>query len=171
MLKLTKIISLLAILFFIAFIVNSCAKGSSGNTPVVHINCDSLFNDSITPADNVYVDIPNAFTPNGDGVHDMFVISGYSSMDSALLTIFDDNNNVVYRSQNKTQWGPGTSFPQGKYYYRLQLKTKTGKRVGKCGFVWVLRCMPSNMPDSLDYIGQGANTPYNVDPIRTVPCN
>ena len=94
-------------------------------------------------------------------------------MDSAYLTIFDDNNIVVFSSTDKSNWGPSPSLSQGKYYYRLQLKTKTGKRVGKCGFVWLLRCMPANMPDSLDFTGQGfiPNNSLNWDPVQRKPCN
>ena len=172
MLKAFKLISVLTVILTITFIINSCAKGGSSG-PIIHINCDSLFNDSITSADSAWgINIPNAFTPNGDGQHDQYNIH-LNYIDSARITIFDDNNNVVYRYSGKSiTWGRDTSVPQGKYYYRLQLKTRTGKRVGKCGFIWLLKCMPSNMTDSLDYLGYGYyNSPLNVDPIRVRPCN
>ena len=49
MLKAFRILTLLAIVVTITFIINSCAKGGSSG-PVVHINCDSLINDSVSVA-------------------------------------------------------------------------------------------------------------------------
>ena len=156
----------------VVFIINSCAKGGS-SAPVVHINCDSLYNDSVSVADSADISIANAFTPNGDGLHDYLYMNwDYHIFDSMYATLFDENNNVVYRS-NGLFFNVSPTFPQGKYYYRFQFKTKKGKRVGKCGFLWILRCMPANMPDSLDFTGDGfiPNNPLNVDPIQRKPCN
>ena len=172
MLKAFKLLFLLTIVVTITFIINSCAKGGSSG-PVVHINCDSLFNDSVTVADSADISIANAFTPNNDGLHDILYMNmKYNIFDSMHATLFDENNNVVYRS-NYVGFTVNTTFPQGKYYYRFQFKTKKGKRVGKCGFLWILRCMPSNMPDSLDFTGDGfiPNYPLNRDPIQKTPCN
>lgn len=58
--------------------------------------------------------IPNAFSPNGDGYNDYFVINSELSVD---LTIIDRNGKELYQSNNySNDWG-GDNLPAGTYYY------------------------------------------------------
>jgi len=168
----TKVITFFALLLCIIVTVYSCAKTSTDNSPVVLINCDSLVNDPITSADSVNIHLPNAFSPNGDGIHDNFG-PDYTNIDSCVTTIFDENNNVVYYSQQLNYWMPKASFPQGEYYYRIQMFTNKGKRIGLCGFVYVLRCLPSTVYDILNFTatGQPTTDPNNTDPVLNNRCN
>lgn len=81
--------------------------------------------------------IPEAFSPNGDGLNDLFVIKGLEKFRRAQIEIFNRWGNVVYRSENygtgpdrdgywngvaasglRIESGP---VPSGTYYYILKI--------------------------------------------------
>ena len=71
--------------------------------------------------------IPNAFTPNGDGINDSFYIQRISLYPQNTLQIFTRQGQLIYQANGyKNQWqGIGTDgmkVPQGFYYYILTLK-------------------------------------------------
>jgi gliding motility-associated-like protein len=72
-----------------------------------------------------YIDIPNVFTPNGDGINDVWRIT-YQSSDRARLAIVDRWGRSLYTSQNLTEgWNgldlQGNPSPDGVYFYTLEL--------------------------------------------------
>jgi gliding motility-associated-like protein len=77
--------------------------------------------------------IPNAFTPNGDGVNDIFYYSGYDlDVTSYSMNIFNRWGQLVFSGAGendnwKGETSSGDSAPQGTYVYRLIIKTKGGK--------------------------------------------
>jgi len=82
--------------------------------------CDDNVNTTV-------VDVPSGFTPNGDGINDLFIIPGMSGYTSIRLTIFNRYGNLVYESdQYENDWD-GTSsknggeLPDGTYFYVLEL--------------------------------------------------
>jgi len=82
--------------------------------------------------------IPEIFTPNGDGVNEIFYIKGLRNYPKAMLTVFDQWGHVVYKSplgyQNDwdgtQQYGPGyfkgSPLIEGLYYYILDHNTESG---------------------------------------------
>ena len=77
--------------------------------------------------------VPNAFTPNGDGVNDNFFFSGYDlDVASYEMKIFDRWGHLMFLGENSLDvWkgdGPdGKDAPQGTYAYRIIVKTMGGK--------------------------------------------
>ena len=70
--------------------------------------------------------IPNAFTPNGDGVNDLFTVIGYG-MEYLELTVYDRWGQQIYtaRGIEQVQWDGtkgGTPLPEGAYVYLLRYK-------------------------------------------------
>ncbi len=77
--------------------------------------------------------IPEAFSPNGDGINDKFEIKGLSKYKTVEIEIFNRWGNVVYQSKNygdsngKDGYWDGTAkgssgpVPSGTYYYILKM--------------------------------------------------
>ena len=74
--------------------------------------------------------IPDAFSPNGDGVNDLYVIEGlefykdnsfqvYNRWGTQVLERSPYNNNWDGRSEASLNWGE--ELPEGTYYYILDL--------------------------------------------------
>jgi gliding motility-associated-like protein len=70
--------------------------------------------------------IPNAFTPNGDGINDTWVITYLESYPGATVEVFDRNGHIVFRSLNYGKNWDGTNngkpLPVGTYYYIIDPK-------------------------------------------------
>ena len=67
-----------------------------------------------------YVLISNAFTPNGDGVNDTYVIARAERYPNNTLYIFNTLGQLVYSAHGyKNQWdgkkSDGTLVPRGSY--------------------------------------------------------
>jgi gliding motility-associated-like protein len=84
--------------------------------------------------------IPSAFTPNGDGLNDVWEIHG-QGMEELSFIIFDrwggkiyDNGNMV--SNNKWE---GKEMPQGIYSYKISAKSFTGRLYNKHGSITLIR--------------------------------
>jgi gliding motility-associated-like protein len=66
------------------------------------------------------VDIPNVFTPNGDGLNDFFVIENGQYYQNTL-NIFNRWGMPVYTTNNYRNNWRGTDLPDGTYYYVFTL--------------------------------------------------
>ena len=80
--------------------------------------------------------IPEAFSPNGDGINDKFEIKGLAKYEAVEMVIFNRWGNTVYQSENygegagKDGFWDGTAksgggpVPNGTYFYVLKLDGK-----------------------------------------------
>lgn len=73
--------------------------------------------------------IPNAFTPNGDGINDLWEIPSLSYYSNARVSIFNRYGSLLFRSTGYARPWDGTyngkSVPGGTYYYLIDLKNGT----------------------------------------------
>jgi len=67
----------------------------------------------------VKLEIPNVFTPNGDGVNDFFIIKGIENCHIRQLTIYNRAGQTVYRSNSYENNWNGDNCADGVYYYQL----------------------------------------------------
>lgn len=68
----------------------------------------------------IKLEVPNVFTPNGDGINDYFEIKNLDSYVSNELVIYNRWGKKVYEASNyRNQWD-GNSLNNGVYYYVLK---------------------------------------------------
>jgi gliding motility-associated-like protein len=83
----------------------------------------------------VIVPIPDAITPNNDGVNDFFIIENIENMPANQLTIFNRNGMVVYQSSPyQNEWDGraknGGDLADGIYYYEFIATTNATPLTG-----------------------------------------
>lgn len=85
-------------------------------------------------------EVPNAFSPNGDGVHDTWNIKYLDSYAEATVEVFNRYGQLVYRSKGYARPWDGTmngkQLPIGTYYYIID--PKNGK-VALTGSLTIIR--------------------------------
>jgi len=84
--------------------------------------------------------VPNTFTPNGDGINDLWKIENLSLYPDQHVQVFNRYGQVVFDSKNYTDAWDGTvkgkPLPSGTYYYIIDLG---GDRKTKKGYVTIVR--------------------------------
>lgn len=63
---------------------------------------------------------PPAFSPNGDGDNEMWVVQGAENFPDCTLTIFDGHGRRVFEKKGQPYWDgtyQGKPLPEGTYYY------------------------------------------------------
>lgn len=85
---------------------------------------------------NVVINLPNAITPNGDGLNDQLIfeqlLDGGQQYPNNELIIFNRWNDIVFRARPYLNDWSGTNqsgqeLPQGTYYYILRLNIAEGE--------------------------------------------
>ncbi len=92
-------------------------------TLTVQSNCN-------TSTDEVFIkvypkiEIPTAFTPNGDGINDTWEIPSIAAFEHPRLKVVNRMGQLVYQGDNTNAWNGkhnGKNLPTGVYYYTLYL--------------------------------------------------
>jgi gliding motility-associated-like protein len=77
---------------------------------------------------------PNAFTPDGDGYNETWILDNLYNYPEALVTIFNTWGNIVYQTDgNYIPWDgtfEGKPLPAATYYYVIDLKNGTAPYSG-----------------------------------------
>ena len=81
----------------------------------------------IIPCEAIHAKLPNAFTPNDDGINDSYHIRGLEYCGPAELIVFNRWGNEVYRQSDydnnwRGQSSNGEELPQGTYFVVLEYK-------------------------------------------------
>jgi gliding motility-associated-like protein len=96
---------------------------------------------SVLPVPNVY--LPSAFTPNGDGQNDQFVIPYGNDLDITRFVVYDRWGAPVFFTQDPLEGWDGTSGgevqPVGTYVYILEGFYSDGTALFKQGNVTLIR--------------------------------
>ncbi len=78
--------------------------------------------------------IPNIFSPNGDGVHDQWVIPYLSTYPGCTIDVYNRYGQLIYHSVGyDTPWDgkvKGSDVPVGTYYYIIDPKNGRAKMSG-----------------------------------------
>ncbi|MBN2521508.1 MAG: gliding motility-associated C-terminal domain-containing protein, partial [Bacteroidales bacterium] len=89
-------------------------------------NCSASDTLLVLPCSNP-LDIPTAFTPNGDGFNDTWVIDGIERFENAEVRVYNRKKVLVFESTGKYEpWdgkaGNGRVLPVDSYHYVIDLK-------------------------------------------------
>jgi gliding motility-associated-like protein len=107
-----------------------------------NVGC-GIASDAVTV--KVYKDVfvPTAFTPNGDGLNDVFRIYAAATYKLKKLIISNRWGKQIYTATNPDFTWNGTwkkqAQPQDTYVYYLELEKQNGKKVTKKGTVLLIR--------------------------------
>jgi gliding motility-associated-like protein len=101
------------------YIVTGAKTGQCENDYTIQLKFD--------PSGNSFLP-PNAFSPNGDGSNDVWVIDGVQNYVECTLSIFNKQGSKVFEQKGYTNTWDGTfegkDLPQGTYYYVLNCPDK-----------------------------------------------
>jgi large repetitive protein len=121
-----------------------CDGDGISNGDEVNAGSDPLNPCSPNPCD---IKAPQAFTPDGDGINDTFVIEGALLFPESEITIFNRWGNVVFETKGyKNDWNgtsnsslnvDGGDLPTGTYYYIFD--TKDPSREVVKGYIYIQR--------------------------------
>jgi gliding motility-associated-like protein len=119
-------------------IVRPTATPRKNTTYTINVITD----DGCTGSDNVLVvviepiDIPNVFSPNGDGFNDLWIIDKIEQYPNSVLEVYNRYGGKVFerKGYNRSNAWDGTNkgadLPVGPYYYILRLGDNTKARTG-----------------------------------------
>lgn len=142
----------------IAWTPTSTLTGANTYTPVAKPNITTTYtltvrdNNNCTSTDNMVVNVipyclkvMNAFTPNGDGQNDTWVVTnnGGACTKQVYVTVFNRYGNVVYKDDNyQNKWDgtyKGNPVADGTYYYVITYRLINNASVTLKGDVTILR--------------------------------
>jgi len=96
---------------------------------------------SITIPVFIPINIPNSFTPNGDGINDLWNISALSNYPNNTVDIFDRYGRALFHSAGYVKPWDGTqngnTLPAGVYYYIIDPKNSAFKLLS--GWVAIIK--------------------------------
>ena len=86
--------------------------------------------------------VPNAFTPNGDGLNDVLELKG-RYLNNFSFVVIDKNGQEAFRATDRTQTWDGTirghAPVNGAYVWRLTLRDEVGQNFSQTGTVTILK--------------------------------
>ena len=99
----------------------------------------NLPEDAVDWTPPVKLEIPNVFTPNGDGINDKFVIVGLENCIQRQLVVRNRAGQVVYRNNSYENTWDGGDCPDGVYNYQFTYKGDNGIEQTMSGIVYIIR--------------------------------
>ncbi|PCH77149.1 MAG: hypothetical protein COB98_04235 [Flavobacteriaceae bacterium] len=91
---------------------------------------------------NYYINAPNSFTPNGDGENDIFNLDTSNISEIIYFKIFDRKGDLSFSSTSIHKGWDGKVKNElqssGTYFYTVEARTISGKKVTKTGWVYLI---------------------------------
>jgi len=139
---------------FVLFSFFCCSKATKNQTPFANIDCVNLITDTAGTNDSARVFMPNAFLPYTGGMYyyDFYRIAYPVCKDiiNFDFKIFDSKNRLIFATTNQNAAWDGetpydTSRTSYQFYYQIQTITKNNHKIGICGDLYRLYCLPNGI--------------------------
>ncbi|KAA5537265.1 hypothetical protein F0919_06225 [Taibaiella lutea] len=93
--------------------------------------------------------IPNAFSPDGNGLNDVFV-PFTRNMDSVHFAVYDTDNRLIFETHELYKgWMPDNAESGlTLYHYKVMAKSHQGYTYNRCGDFYVYKCLPKGFDAS-----------------------
>jgi gliding motility-associated-like protein len=106
-------------------------------------NCSATDNAVVTVVPYC-IGIKDAFSPNGDGINDKFIVTnGVTCTSQIIAEVYNRYGGLVYKNENYANNWDGTykgkPVPDGVYYYKITFRLINGKSLTMQGNVTILR--------------------------------
>jgi len=89
------------------------------------------------------VKVMEAFTPNGDAINDLWLVTNGNCITNIKASVFNRYGSKVFESNDyKNNWNgmyEGKALPDGTYYYVISFTLINGKQVILKGNLTILR--------------------------------
>lgn len=106
-------------------------------------NCDDEICQTIAVIPTIHIGIPNAFTPNGDGLNDELLVEGRNGIELMELKIFNRWGELVFQTNDPMEgWSgiyKGEEQEMEVYVYTLVANLITGRQVTQQGNITLLK--------------------------------
>ena len=106
--------------------VVTCIVTSTGKCLINPEALSNAIKISLNPQSQCIIEIPNTFTPNGDGINDLWDITALQAYPGCTISIYNRTGSLIYNSVNYPKPWDGTyngqKLPVGTYYYLINLK-------------------------------------------------
>lgn len=105
-------------------------------------------NVTLPETDSAFIVVPNAFTPNGDGLNDTWrpVVNHISSLE---VKVIDAAGNILFHSNSLNEgWEPMHGSKTGIIRYKAWVKATStaGNVMEQCNYIYVYYCLPEDSP-------------------------
>jgi len=116
--------------FNVILIVNqTCGADTLVKTAYIHIN----------PCSTVKLDVPNVFTPNGDGYNDTYKVKYSGEFTAYNIQILNRWGVKMYESDNIDEGWSCNKCADGTYYYVIEAKGIDGKKFDLHGTITLIK--------------------------------
>ena len=130
----------ISILFFSTLLV-SCNNNDDSSNPGeqdVFLGCcspDPVFGENVDNLDQSAgaIIVDNLFTPNGDGINDIFSVQNIELYNNHTVTIYDNNENIIFESTDygafpeyfpSEQQNGNLPYADGTYKYKIVVENE-----------------------------------------------
>ncbi|MFT3908739.1 MAG: gliding motility-associated C-terminal domain-containing protein [Ferruginibacter sp.] len=119
--------------------------GSYQSTLTNSFGCDSVISTVLRLKRSIAacIILKNAFTPNGDGINDYWVLYKYNCFKKLVVDVYNRYGSPIYHSDDyKNDWNgkyKNKELPDGTYYYVIKVISFDGKEHVFKGNVTILR--------------------------------